>query len=146
MRWIVLLALAVLPLVACGGEDDSAASAPGGTGGGDVVEITLTDFAIDPRSLSLDPGKYTFHVVNHGGSVHALEVEGQSHDEVETEELDPGAAADLAVDLTEAGEYELYCSVDGHRDRGMEATARVGGGEGTTTEGTTTDEEPGYGY
>ena len=95
----------------------------------------------------LDPGTYTFHVTNDGAAVHAHEVEGPTG-EVETPELGPGESADLAVDLSESGEYELYCPVGDHRDRGMEATIAVGGsgGGGTTSGETTTEEDSGYGY
>lgn len=150
MRRLLLAALAAVLLPACGGgeADPDEASAP--AGGGEVVEIALSDFAIQPGSLSLDPGKYTFRVVNDGGTVHALEVEGPGG-EVETADLQPGDSADLDVDLSEAGDYELYCPVDGHRDRGMEAMLAVGGGgaPGTTTDDETTTEEEedsGYGY
>ena len=80
--------------------------------------------------------------------MHALEVEGPTG-EVETADLGPGESADLAVDLSEDGEYEIYCPVGDHRDRGMEGTIAVGaggGGAGTTTDETTTDEDSGYGY
>jgi uncharacterized cupredoxin-like copper-binding protein len=146
MRPLLLAALALVLLPACGGEDatpDEAAQ----TGGGAVVDLALTDFAIEPAGIAVDPGSYTFHVVNEGETVHALEVEGPSG-EVETPELAPGESADLTVDLSEAGEYEVYCPVGDHRDHGMEGTITVGGAttDETTTDETTTDEDSGYRY
>ena len=47
--------------------------------------------------------------------------------EVETGDLEPGESADLTVDFSEAGEYEMYCPVDGHRGMGMEGSITVGG-------------------
>jgi plastocyanin len=150
MRPLLLAALALVLLPACGGDEvtpDEAAQ----TGGGAVVDVALTDFAIEPARIALDPGSYTFHVVNEGETVHALEVEGPSG-EVETPELGPGESADLTVDLSEPGEYEVYCPVGDHRDQGMEGTITVGGGGGgtttdeTTTDETTTDEDSDYRY
>ncbi len=140
----LLFAFALLLVAACGGEEAADDAAP--TGDPMVVDIALGEFAIEPSTLALEPGSYTFHVVNEGGAVHALEVEGPSG-EVETEELEPGESADLDVDLSESGEYELYCPVGDHRDRGMEGAVTVGGGgAGTTTDETTTEEDSGYGY
>jgi plastocyanin len=149
-RLALLAALAAVLLPACGEEEtpDGAVQNGAGAGGGEVVDIALSEFALEPASLSLEPGSYTFHVVNDGMAVHALEVEGPTG-EVETAELQPGESADLAVDLSESGEYEIYCPVGGHRDQGMEGTIAVGGGGGggaTTTDETTTEEDSGYGY
>jgi uncharacterized cupredoxin-like copper-binding protein len=153
MRRLLLAALALTLLPACGGEeagDDEAA--PSG-GDGAVVEVSLGEFAIEPSAIELDPGSYTFRVTNDGGAVHALDIEGPTG-EVETAELAAGESADLNVDL-EDGEYEMYCPVGDHRDRGMEGTITVGGGGGgTTTDETTTgddggedeDEDSGYRY
>ena len=146
MRRPLLVALAAVLLPACGGEEatpDEAATPAGAA----VVEIALSDFAIEPGSAALDPGTYTFRVVNDGNAVHALEVEGPTG-EVETGNLSPGDSADLTVDLSQAGDYEFYCPVGDHRHRGMEATIAVGGGTApdTTTDETTTDEDSGYGY
>ena len=140
MRRVLLVSIAFLGLAACGGDDEPAGQAVAPAAGGEVVEVALTDFAIEPSALALEPGSYTFRVVNEGGAVHALEVEGPTG-EVETEELEPGGSADLAVTL-EDGEYELYCPVGDHRDRGMEGTLTVGagGGAGTTTDETTTED------
>jgi uncharacterized cupredoxin-like copper-binding protein len=144
MRRLLLVALALVLVAACGGEEggDDEGAAPAG----EVVDVALRDFTIDPPTIALDPGTYTFHVVNDGGTVHALEVEGPAG-EVETSELEPGDSADLTVDLGEDGEFEMYCPVDDHKGRGMEGTITVGaGGGGTTTDETTTDEDRGYGY
>jgi uncharacterized cupredoxin-like copper-binding protein len=152
MRRLLLAALALTLLPGCGGEEGAAdeAAAPGG---GAVVEVALGEFAIEPSTIEVDPGSYTFRVTNDGGAVHALEIEGPSG-EVETAELASGESADLNVDL-EDGEYEMYCPVGDHRDRGMEGTITVGGGGGgggTTTDQTTTndddeeDEDSGYRY
>jgi plastocyanin len=143
MRRLGLIVLASTALAACGGEE----APSGGSGGGEEVEIVLTDFALEPASLSLEPGSYTLRVVNEGEAAHALEVDGPTG-EVETETLAAGQSADLQVDLSEAGEYELYCPVGDHRDRGMEGAISVGGaGAGTTTDETTTeDDEGGYRY
>ena len=145
MRPLLLAALALVLLPACGGEE-AAPEEAAPAGGGAVVDVALSDFTIEPSAIEVDPGSYTFRVVNEGEAVHALEVEG-SGGEVETPELGPGESADLTVDLSEAGEYEIYCPVGGHRDQGMEGTIMVGGmGGGTTTDETTTDEDSGYRY
>ena len=153
---LVLSAVLALVLASCGadeGEEEQAGPA------GQTIEIVETDFALDPADVQLEgPGTYTFRAVNEGETAHALEIEGMGIEE-ETEEFGPGESAELTVELTEAGEYELYCPVDGHKDLGMEGTLTVGGaagggGGGTTTDETTTDEtttedgedDGGYGY
>jgi plastocyanin len=142
-----------LVLAGCGADEaDEEQAAPTEQ----TIEIVETDFALDPADVQLEgPGTYTFRAVNEGETVHALEVEGMGIEE-ETEEFGPGESAELTVELTEPGEYELYCPVDGHRELGMEGTVTVGGAAGdggatteeTTTDETTTDEgdDGGYGY
>jgi plastocyanin len=146
---IVLLVTAALALAACG-SDEGDDGAPTAGASAERIEISATDFALDPPTIELDQaGEYTFRLVNDGGTAHALKIEGQGVEE-ETETIGPGETAELTVAL-EAGEYEMYCPVDGHRDMGMEGTVNLGGapaGGGTTTEddGTTTDEDDSGGY
>jgi uncharacterized cupredoxin-like copper-binding protein len=142
MRRVLPLVLVLVFLAACGSDDDS--DEGNASAGGEVVDVALSDFMIDPSTIDVEPGSYTFHVVNDGATVHALEVEGPDG-EVETEQLEPGESADLNVDLQENGEFEMYCPVGDHKSRGMEGTIAVGsgagaGGGGTTTDGSTTDE------
>jgi uncharacterized cupredoxin-like copper-binding protein len=143
VRWLVI-PLAVGLLAACG-SDDGEEQATGGAGA--EVEVSLVDGGLEPTGFELDPGTYTFRVVNDGTTVHALEIEGPEG-EVETGDLEPGDSADLTVELSEAGEYELYCPVGDHREQGMEGTIVVGGGgTGTPTDDeTTTEEDSGYRY
>ena len=156
-----LLAFAAVLLLfaasACGSGDED-----GGGSGGQRIEIVGTEFQLEPSTVQLDePGTYTFVLLNEGGTIHALEVEGHGVEE-ETGEIEAGETAELTVELPEAGEYELYCPVGNHKDEGMEGTIVVGGGGGggsgtTTDEGdettteeddetTTEDDDDGYGY
>lgn len=143
----ITVALALpLALLACGDEGDEASS-------GQVVEITGMEFSLDPSTVNLDePGTYTFRFVNDGQFEHALEIEGHGVEE-ETDVIGGGETAELTVELTEEGEYEMYCPVDDHREKGMEGTVVVGSagsGAGTGTEGstmedeTTTEDDDGY--
>ena len=76
-----------------------------------TIRVKEAEFALKPAEITLEkPGTYRFKAVNSGGTVHALEVEGQGIEE-ETEEIQPDQSAELKVKL-EAGTYELYCPVD----------------------------------
>jgi plastocyanin len=142
MRALALIGLVVaLGLAGCGSDEDTSPAS------GQTIEVSLSDFALDPSQISIDePGTYTFRAVNDGQTVHALELEGHGVEE-ETEDIQPGETADLTVELTEAGDYELYCPVDDHRSMGMEGTVVVGG-SGASGGGTTTskDEDSGGSY
>jgi uncharacterized cupredoxin-like copper-binding protein len=142
MRRLLLLALAFVLLPACGGEEGATGDDAGS--GGTVVDVALGEFTIEPSAIAVEPGSYTFHVVNEGGTVHALEIEGPSG-EVETGDLQPGESADLTVDFPEDGHYEIYCPVGDHRDSGMEGSITVGEG-GMMPDETTTEEDSGYRY
>ena len=142
-RLAILLSLLALGLAGCGGDE-------AGDGGADeaatadvirTIRVAETEFELEPATIALDqPGTYVFRAVNEGQTEHALEVEGEAFEE-RTENLAPGESAELRVELTEPGEYELYCPVGDHKDRGMDGTVTVGGaagGAGGTTDTTAT--------
>jgi len=136
---VAILAVAAgLSLAACGDDDDDdegseqtaastqATTGGGGGGGGEAVQISETEFAVDPADVTVQPGEVSFEVRNDGSTVHDLEVEGEGVEE-KTEIIQPGQSATLTVDLSKSGSYEMYCTVDGHRDQGMEGEVTVQG-------------------
>ena len=145
-----LAVLAILALTACSSSDSGASGTTVPGGGGQTISIGETEYALDPSSVEVDQsGTVTFKVMNNGQTDHALEVEGQGVEE-ETETIEPGESAEVTVDLSKEGSYEIYCPVDGHRDMGMEGTLTVGaastGGTGTAEDEGSTTESGGYGY
>jgi len=135
---IIAVVLILVGVVGCGAGGGSAggggaedAQAPSGAKESvlKTIRVKETEFALKPAEITLEkPGTYLFKAVNSGGTVHALEVEGQGIEE-ETEEIQPGQSAELKVKL-EAGTYELYCPVDGHKEEGMEGKVIVKEGSG----------------
>ena len=111
-------ALLAAPLAGCGAilEDNPApAGADGGTGA-PAVAVRATDDACELSSTELDSGITTFSITNDGSVVNEVYVyaPAQSADGgftrivTEKENIGPGTAYDLTVDLT-AGDYEVAC-------------------------------------
>jgi plastocyanin len=141
-RFVALLAVGAafaVPVAGCGDDDDddgggeagatatatqAQETAPAGGGGGETVDMSLTDFALNPANPTVQAGSVTFNVTNDGQAPHALEVEGPGG-EVETETLSGGGSEKLTVDLNEPGSYVIYCPVGNHRQMGMEGQVTV---------------------
>ena len=130
-----LIAIAILipagGLIACGDDDEDSATtaaeettAPTGGGGGETVQVSETDFAIDPADPTVSAGTVTFEVTNDGETTHNLEIEGNGVEEELEADLAAGESGTLTVDL-EPGTYEWYCPVGTHRDMGMEGEVTV---------------------
>ena len=164
MLGAVVVVVAVL--AGCGGGNGGSAGGKERTttgarplgGGTPMKKITIneTEFKLTPSNVSLPkPGTYEFTAVNKGSVTHALEIEGKGVED-ETDDISPGESATVEVTFKEGGSYEMYCPVDGHKDRGMEGKITVGssgaGSGGTTTAETettdtdTTETETGSGY
>jgi plastocyanin len=117
------LACAVLVAAACGGDDSSEPPPPG------AREVVMTDYAFDPKDLTVDRG-VTVSVVNEGGIAHNLTIEKGPNPRKETDELTgtssflAGKRENLEIDLP-SGRYAMVCTVPGHRELGMTGTLRV---------------------
>lgn len=115
-----LVLTAALALASCGGDGNG--DGDNGGGASETIAISATEFAFDPATVTIDePGTYTFVVENAGEAPHALAIEGPGVDE-ESATVEGGETAELTVEITEPGEYELICPVEGHREQGMEGT------------------------
>jgi uncharacterized cupredoxin-like copper-binding protein len=151
---LAALAVGLIGVAGCGGDDNggggtSAATTATGTTttqAAKTIDVSLTDFKIDPPTPSIaKAGQVQFRVKNDGATPHNLEVEGPNGETELPSNLNPGQTGTLTVDLSKPGKYEWYCPVGKHRDFGMEGEITVAGGGGQTTTGTGTTEDSGSG-
>ena len=127
-RVSVIAALA-LTLAGCGsgggGQATSVASPTAAPVVGTAVSVVEKEFSITLAKTTLSPGTYTFQVSNQGAISHNLTVAGPGVATKATPTISAGQSAHLTVTL-QKGSYEFWCSVDHHKDQGMDLTVKVG--------------------
>src|SRR3954449_13229544 len=87
------------------------------------VQAGETEFKITLPKSTLAAGSYAFDVANDGKIDHNLVVHGNGVDE-QTPTIPPGDSATLKVDL-KPGTYDVYCSIPGHKQAGMDLKLTV---------------------
>jgi plastocyanin len=151
---IAVGALIAITIAACGGDDDETTTAAdeitteqtgadetttggdeatggygaggagaGASGSGETVEISETEYKLDPSEVTTKAGEVTFAIRNDGSADHNLEIEGDGVEEV-SDTIAGGQSTELTVDL-QAGTYEMYCAIDGHKELGMQGGVTV---------------------
>jgi uncharacterized cupredoxin-like copper-binding protein len=88
------------------------------------VPVAEVEFKIELPSTTLSPGIYTFDLTNKGRVGHDLVFNGPGVDKEKTPLIDPGKTAKLTVTL-KSGTYDVYCSVPGHKQAGMDVKLKV---------------------
>ena len=127
------MALTALAVAGCGGDDNETTAASGAqSAGGQTVNISETEYKLDPSDPTVQAGTVSFKATNDGSIDHSLEVEGPKGEQELKQDLAPGESGTLTVDLSQPGKYEFYCPIDGHRERGMEGEITVAGEGGAT--------------
>ena len=142
-RMKVSAALVVLLLAACAGDaaeddvdvgtippavdglpraDTSLVQTTPEEAGAETLRVAVTDDAITLTPATVAPGLVSLNVTNTGSSAHRFKLSGTGED-VETDELAPGADVMVTMNLT-AGTYQAVCSMEGH-DHGPAATLTV---------------------
>jgi uncharacterized cupredoxin-like copper-binding protein len=123
-----ILALAVVTvLTACGGPATAGGGAAQSAPPGERVQVTLTDFAIEPAAAVVHQHAVVFEVANRGQSPHNLSIrDGAGRTFGQTRNLGPGQSANLSVQLGDST-YTSFCSLPGHESLGMRGTVTVGG-------------------
>ena len=141
MRKLAILAsvmvVAALALAACGGDDDddssaatsttSTTQAQGGGGGGETLKVTADpggQLAYEEKSLSAKAGHVTIDFDNPSSTGHDVTIEDQSGTEVAATDIITDDSTSTTADL-EPGSYTFFCSVDAHREAGMEGPLTV---------------------
>ena len=117
----ITLAAAVLALAACGGDGDGTADPDSGASGDGLV-VVATEYEFDPAELSIAADTAVeVTLVNEGIVEHDWTV-----DEFDVLiHTDAGESATATITAS-AGTYDVYCSVPGHRELGMEGVLSVG--------------------
>lgn len=97
----------------------------------EMVEENVKEFEVSGANLDFTPSSIT---VNQGDTVRIIFTNTDSsmpHDWVldefnaRTQQLGPGESETIEFVATETGEFEFYCSVNGHRANGMVGTLTV---------------------
>jgi uncharacterized cupredoxin-like copper-binding protein len=104
---------------------DTTAETQGGNGGTSTIDLSMTDFELNPSDPTVPAGEVTINATNDGQAPHNIEVEGPSGEQELESDLSPGDSGTLTVDLSKPGNYEWYCPVGNHRDLGMEGEITV---------------------
>src|SRR5512133_2560058 len=130
-RGAILIAAAVILAGCSSGNSNPATTAVPSTSAsnpvaasGTSMTVTESEYVITLPSKTLSAGTYTFKVTNKGKFAHNLTVDGAGVQDKATPTLTPGSTGDLTVTL-QKGPYEFYCSVDSHKDMGMDLTVQV---------------------
>lgn len=89
-----------------------------------TVTITLTEFAFDPKDVTVKKGDVVKFVVKNAGKLpHDWMAEGIKG--LETGEFPGGAERVLVWTADRAGTFTTYCMVPGHKEAGMVGTLKV---------------------
>lgn len=135
---LVLAALAAIVLGGCGGSSKSSSNstptgtptaAAGGSGGAGAGGKTLalaadkSKLAFDKTTLSAPAGKVTIVMTNPSSIPHDIAIQGNGAHAV-GKVVSSGGKSIASADL-KPGKYTFYCSVDGHRQAGMQGALTV---------------------
>jgi plastocyanin len=136
-----LLALAMFAFAACGDDDDDDAETPaaeptteetteagGGGGAGGTVSVEADpggQLAFVQDSLDAPAGTVTFEFTNDASLAHDFVIETADGEEVARTDVITGDSDSVEAELESGAEYTFYCSVDGHREAGMEGPLTV---------------------
>jgi len=89
------------------------------TAAAQVIDIELTEFAIEPAEISVRAGvPVSFNVTNSGSIEHDFTIDGVDG----TATIASGQSATLETPALEPGEYKVNCTIAGHEPAGMAAT------------------------
>lgn len=102
----------------------SAAGSPASSPAADGTPITVKDFTLDPKDVTVQEA-VSLTVTNAGPTVHNVAIRDGSDKVVgTTKDLKADESETLTVKLP-VGNYVLFCSLAGHESLGIKGTLRV---------------------
>ncbi|OGC44726.1 hypothetical protein A2V54_01840 [candidate division WWE3 bacterium RBG_19FT_COMBO_53_11] len=93
--------------------------------GESVTEVAVegSEYSFSPKTITVKKGatvKLTFK--NIGNTIHTWTIDEL---DLDTGSILPGSSKTIEFDAVEAGTYEIYCSVSGHKESGMVGTLKI---------------------
>jgi FtsP/CotA-like multicopper oxidase with cupredoxin domain len=133
---VIAAAIGTMILTGCSGGDVASGGSGEQAAAAEPVNVTLSDFKIDPATISVAAdAPLTFHVANAGQTAHsfALVIGSQT---LQSPMIDAGGTGELRVPAIDPGTYQALCTVPGHDQLGMTATVIAAGDTGGAANGT----------
>jgi plastocyanin len=134
---LALLALVPFAFAACGGDDDepepetpveqTAPEPEPEPGAASTVEVSADPggaIAYEQDSLEAEAGEVALDFTNQSATPHDVVIEDANGNAIGRTEVITEGSDSATVDL-QPGEYTFYCSVDAHRQAGMEGPLTV---------------------
>lgn len=135
----VLAAVAIAAAAACTGDGEGGAAKS--TKPTQKLSVAMSELKFEPSVLTVEAGRpVQIAVSNKGTAAHDLVIGGMpatgiknavgGHGSMLKEgmimaDTHPGDSVQIGFTPTTPGEYEIYCSLAGHKDGGMKGTLRV---------------------
>jgi plastocyanin len=119
----VLVAATLTAAVLTAGEETEGATSEAGTASVQLTADPSGKLAYDRKQVSVDLGKVTVRLINRSQTPHNVTIAKGSKVLAGTRTID-GATTSTTVDLP-PGDYVFFCSVDAHRQAGMQGTLTV---------------------
>jgi uncharacterized cupredoxin-like copper-binding protein len=89
---------------------------PPAVAGARTIELTLADFSFSPQVIAVSAGEpLNLRLLNTGTELHDFTLAAQGIHRA----TQPEAVVMIGLRTDRPGEFEFYCSVTGHRERGM---------------------------
>jgi uncharacterized cupredoxin-like copper-binding protein len=119
---LILVAVAALMAAGCGGDGGGGASTLPAVDAGTSprLEVRASEMTYAPDAVAVAAGSVEVVLHNDGAVLHDLRI----GDEPFVIEAVAGQSATRTIAL-EPGRYEMYCSIPGHRQAGMEGVLEV---------------------
>jgi plastocyanin len=122
----VLVAATVTAAVLTAGEESEGAASESGAAGAGSVQLAADPsgkLAYDRRQISGGPGKFTLRLINRSSTPHNVTIARGAKVLTATKTIE-GTTTSTTVTLP-PGDYTFFCSVDAHRQAGMQGTLTV---------------------
>jgi plastocyanin len=128
MRKAAIVLIAAV-LAGCGGSSKKSSATPAATAAGPATTLKLTAdksaLKFDKTTLTAPAGKVTIVMTNPSSLSHNIAIDGNGLDTTGPIAGHDGKST-VSANL-KAGTYTFFCSVDGHRQAGMQGTLTVTG-------------------